>query len=78
MPQITLYLDDTTQALVEQRARASGLSKSGWVAHFIRKYAAHEWPQECLAAAGRFADFPLREEDVAGLAVAELAPRHNA
>jgi hypothetical protein len=28
----------------------------------IRKYAAHEWPRDCLALAGRFADFPLREE----------------
>jgi hypothetical protein len=23
---------------------------------------AHEWPQNCLALAGGFADFPLREE----------------
>lgn len=62
MSQITLYLDDATQALVEQAAQASGLSKSRWVAEIIRKYAAHEWPQNCLALAGRFADFPLREE----------------
>ena len=62
MSQITLYLDDATQALVEQAARANGLSKSRWVADIIRKYAAHEWPQDCLALAGRFADFPLRED----------------
>lgn len=61
MSQITLYLDDATQALVEQAAKAHGLSKSRWVAGIIRKYAAHEWPQDCLAMAGRFADFPLRE-----------------
>jgi predicted transcriptional regulator len=66
MSQITLYLDDATQALVEQAAQASGQSKSRWVADIIRKYAAHEWPQECLAAAGRFADFPLRDEAAAG------------
>jgi hypothetical protein len=65
MPQITLYLDDVTQALVEQAAQAHGLSKSRWVAEIIRKYAAHEWPQDCLALAGRFADFPLREESSA-------------
>ncbi len=63
MAQITLYLDDATQALVDQAAKAHGLSKSRWVADIIRKYAAHEWPQECLALAGRFADFPLREGD---------------
>lgn len=67
MPQITLYLDDATQALVEQAAQANGVSKSRWVAEIIRKYAAHEWPQDCLALAGSFADFPLREESPASL-----------
>ena len=62
MSQITLYLDDATQALVEQAAQANGLSKSRWVAEIIRKYAAQEWPKDCLALAGRFADFPLRED----------------
>lgn len=63
MSQITLYLDDATQALVEQAAKANGVSKSRWVADLIRTYASHEWPQDCLALAGRFADFPLRDED---------------
>lgn len=63
MSQITLYLDDATQALVEQAARANGMSKSRWVADIIRKYAAHEWSQDCLDLAGRFADFPLREKE---------------
>jgi hypothetical protein len=62
MSQITLYLDDATQALVEQAAKANGLSKSRWVAEIIRKYADHEWPQDCIALAGRFVDFPLRED----------------
>ena len=61
MSQITLYLDDATQALVEQAAQANGVSKSRWVAEIIRKYAAHEWPQDCLALAGVFAAFPLGE-----------------
>lgn len=52
MPRITIHLDDATQALVEQAAKARGLSKSP-----------HEWPQDCLALAGRFADFPLRDVD---------------
>ncbi len=62
MSQITLYLDDATQALVEQVAKANGLSKSRWVAEAIRAYVAREWPQDCLALAGRFTDFPLRED----------------
>ena len=61
MAQITLYLDDATQELVDQAAKAHGLSKSRWVTDIIRKHAAHEWPQDCLALAGRFTDFPLRE-----------------
>jgi hypothetical protein len=65
MPQITLYLDDATQALVEQ---ANDLSKSRWVSEIIRKYAAQEWPQDCLALAGRFADFPMPEESPASQA----------
>ena len=65
MSQITLYLDDATQALVDEAARAQGVSKSRWVAEVIRKYAAHEWPQDCLELAGRFADFPLRDDAAA-------------
>jgi hypothetical protein len=61
MAQITLYLDDATQALVDEAAKANGVSKSRWVADIIRTYAAHDWPQDCLALAGRFADFPLQE-----------------
>ena len=65
MSQITLYLDDATQALVEQTAQTNAITKSRWVADLIRKYAAHEWPQDCLDLAGRFADFPLREDNPA-------------
>ena len=60
MSQLTLYLDDATQALVVQAAEANGVSKSRWVADIIRKYAAHEWPQDFLDLAGQFPDFPLR------------------
>jgi hypothetical protein len=67
MSQITLYLDDATQALVEQAAAADGVSKSRWVAEIIRKHATHEWPQDCLAAAGQFADFPMRDDSPAAL-----------
>ncbi len=68
MSQITLYLDDATQALVDQAAQANGVSKSRWVADLIRKHAAHEWPAACLALAGQFADFPLTDDNPAPLA----------
>lgn len=72
MSRITLYLDAATQALVDRTAHADGLSTSvGWptlVGGFKSEaqHTAHEWPQECLEAAGRFADFPLREDTAAG------------
>ena len=59
MPQITLYLDDATQALVDQAGEANGISKSRWVAEAIRRCAAHEWPHGCLNLAGSFPHFPL-------------------
>ena len=74
MSQITLYLDDATQALVDRAAQANGVSKSRWVADIIRKHAAHEWPKECLALAGKFADFPLTENGAVGHPAAD-APR---
>ncbi len=63
MSQITLYLDDDTQTLVEQAALADGVSKSRWVADIIRKHARKEWPKACLELAGKFPDFPLTETD---------------
>jgi hypothetical protein len=65
MSQITLYLDEATQALVDQAAAVNGVSKSRWVADLIRQHAAHEWPQSCLASAGQFADFPLGGDGLA-------------
>ena len=62
MSQITLYLDEATRALVEQAAKANGVSKSRWVVDLIRTHAAHDWPQDCLALAGRFTDFSLIDE----------------
>ena len=62
MPQITLYLDDVTETLVNQAAQASGISRSRWVAELIRQHAHDAWPKECVALAGAFPDFPLREE----------------
>jgi len=74
MSQITLYLDDATQALVDQAAHAHGMSKSRWVAEAIRRYAAQEWPPACLNLAGSFPDFPL-VGDGTGDAQPEDTPR---
>ncbi len=72
MSQITLYLDDATQVIVTEAAKAQGVSKSRWVADIIRRYATHEWPQDCLALAGRFPDFPLRDDELAAQQPADV------
>jgi hypothetical protein len=62
VPQVTLYLDDATEALVNRVAESSGMSKSRWVAELIRRHAHDTWPSDCVALAGAFPDYPLREE----------------
>ncbi len=61
MPQITLYLDAETERLMRARARAAGLPYSRWIAQLIRLQAASEWPEDVVALAGRFPDFPTSE-----------------
>lgn len=65
MSQITLYLDEETQALMEQAAKASGTSKSRWVAELIRAQLHRQWSAAFLDAAGSIPDFPLRGADAA-------------
>lgn len=62
MAQITLYLDDETQRLVAQAAKAAHLSKSTWVAGVIQRSLASEWPQDIRRLSGAWKDFPSLEE----------------
>ncbi|SEM16962.1 CopG family transcriptional regulator [Halomonas daqiaonensis] len=62
MTQITLYLDEESEALVATQAKATGQSKSRWVAELIRRHAHDQWPESCRALAGTFPEFPLRED----------------
>lgn len=62
MSQITLYLDDDTEALLTRAAADAGVSKSRWVAELIRRHGADAWPPACLALAGAYPQFPLRED----------------
>jgi hypothetical protein len=67
MAQITLYIDDATQARLREAAAARQVSQSQFVADLIRKATASEWPPEVLALIGSVPDFPLAEELRAGL-----------
>ncbi|MDR0625955.1 MAG: hypothetical protein LBG11_01635 [Bifidobacteriaceae bacterium] len=64
MAQVTLYLDPQTQQLLEDSARASGVSKSRWVADLIRSAGRRGWPDEFQRLAGAFPDFPLRPDQL--------------
>ena len=61
MAQVTLYLDDETDALLAKAASASGLSRSRWVAQAIRSHAGDALPQAFRRLAGAFPDFPLQQ-----------------
>ena len=68
MAQISLYIDDATQARLRDAAALRKVSQSQFVADLIRKATASEWPPEVLALAGAIPDFPLADELRAGLA----------
>lgn len=75
MPQVTLYLDDETEALLARASAAAGLSKSRWAAQVIRRHAGDAWPDECRALAGAFPDFPLVDREAGTQAEVPDAPR---
>ena len=60
MPQVTLYLDEETERLMREHAKAAGLPYSRWVALLIRGKARPQWPQAAREAA-RKAPRPPRE-----------------
>lgn len=62
MGQVTVYLDEKTEALMEKSARAAHLSKSRWLAEVIRSHAATHWPEDVLALGGAWKDFPELDE----------------
>lgn len=64
MPQVTLYLDDETDALARASAAAAGLSYSRWLADLIRTTT--DWPPEVRRLVGSAPDFPLRDEPLPG------------
>jgi hypothetical protein len=58
MPQVTLYLDDETDAKARAAAIAAGLSYSRWVSDLIRARTLDEWPSTVRVLAGEIPDFP--------------------
>ena len=62
MAQVTIYLDDEVLSIVNAAVKASGLSKSQWIADAVRARVRKEWPESVRALAGAWPDFPTAEE----------------
>jgi hypothetical protein len=58
MPQVTLYMDDETDAKARAAAAAAGVSYSRWVCDLVRAKTLDEWPSTIRALAGEIPDFP--------------------
>lgn len=68
MAQITLYIDQITQARLRDVAARRQVSQSQFVAELIRRATDDCWPDEVLALAGSVPDFP----DAKALRVGEV------
>lgn len=58
MAQITLYIDDATQARLREAVARRKVSQSQFVAELIRRATDDQWPDEVLGLAGSVPDFP--------------------
>ena len=61
MAQVTLYIDESTQARLREAAARQQVSQSQYVAELIRQATDPSWPEEVLALAGSLPDFPSAE-----------------
>lgn len=62
MGQVTIYLDDETEAKARAAARAEGVPLSKWVAARIQRRTRGEWPEAVRALAGAWSDLPSAEQ----------------
>lgn len=63
MAQVTIYLDDETEARMKRAAEEAGVSRSRWIADTIREKTAAEWPESFRRLIGTWGDdFPEIEE----------------
>ena len=58
MGQITIYLDDDTEAKARAAAASKGVSLSKWVAEQIERGARADWPVFVRELEGAWADLP--------------------
>jgi len=62
MGQVTIYIDEKTEMGMNAAVKASGVSKSKWVARVIRENSGAVWSEEAKSLAGQWQDLPTAEE----------------
>jgi hypothetical protein len=67
MAQVTIYLDKETEEKMRMYTKSKAISQSQWIANLIRERLRTEWPEEVIALAGSWRDFPPVEEIRAGM-----------
>ena len=56
MSQLALYIDDQLAERLDKAVKASGKSKSRWVADAIRRALQDQWPEGFFVLAGKWKD----------------------
>ena len=56
MPQMAIYIDDQLAKRIEKAVKASGKSKSRWVAEAIKRSLQDQWPEGFFELAGGWED----------------------
>ncbi|MCK4785748.1 MAG: CopG family transcriptional regulator [Desulfobacteraceae bacterium] len=56
MPQVAIYIDETLSEKLDKVTKASGKSRSKWVADVITERLENEWPQGFFELAGSWED----------------------
>lgn len=77
MGQITIYLDDETEKLVERHVKGSGVSTSKWISEAVRKRVQSEWPADVLALFGSWKDEDFPDADELRKGYGEDIPREK-
>ena len=52
MSQVTIYIDEETEAVTRAAAEAAGVSLSRWISQILRARARTEWPADVVALEG--------------------------
>ncbi len=56
MTQLAVYIEDQLSERLNKAVKASGKSKSGWVADAIRRSLLDQWPEGFFELAGKWED----------------------